>query len=467
MTDFAARLVDRGMTPDEANTKQRLFVRASEALGASGAGVARTFALFVPGRIEVLGKHTDYAGGRSLLCAAERGFCLVVRPRADDVVHVVDAATGMNVSVPLSNPAPASAEASAGKKAGAHCRQDVGSSFRRIAQQPSWAVYVSTVGGRLARNFPEARHGADIAFASDLPIAAGMSSSSALVTSVLLALAAVNDLAASDTWRTNIRSREDLAEYLGTVENGQDFRALTGDAGVGTFGGSEDHAAMLCCRAGELSQYSFCPVRHERQVPMPAGYVLTVAVSGVVAEKTGAARDLYNRASLASREVLSRWNRATGRQDPTLRAALDSADDAYERLFTLLPPDSGLRERLHQFDEETFVIIAQVGGLLAAGRVDAIGDLVDQSQRAAELGLWNQIPETTFLARSARELGAAAASAFGAGFGGSVWALVQRSAADDFCARWSERYAAAFGDRTAAAQFFTTNAGPSAIEMEL
>jgi len=30
--------------------------------------------IFVPGRIEVLGKHTDYAGGRSLVCATERGF---------------------------------------------------------------------------------------------------------------------------------------------------------------------------------------------------------------------------------------------------------------------------------------------------------------------------------------------------------------------------------------------------------
>ena len=45
---------------------------------------------FVPGRIEVLGKHTDYAGGRSLLCAVERGFCVTAVPRDDDVMRVVD-----------------------------------------------------------------------------------------------------------------------------------------------------------------------------------------------------------------------------------------------------------------------------------------------------------------------------------------------------------------------------------------
>ena len=46
---------------------------------------ARHSAFFVPGRIEVLGKHTDYAGGSSLVVAAEQGFCLVAAPR--DQLH--------------------------------------------------------------------------------------------------------------------------------------------------------------------------------------------------------------------------------------------------------------------------------------------------------------------------------------------------------------------------------------------
>jgi galactokinase len=50
--------------------------------------------------------------------------------------------------------------------------------------------------------------------------------------------------------------------------------------------------------------------------------------------------------------------------------------------------------------------------------------------------LGNQVPATMALARSARELGALAACSFGAGFGGSVWALVDRGIAGDFAARW-------------------------------
>ena len=255
MSECAARLIDAGMAPDEAVAKQTLFERACEALGASRHDDPPAWAVFVPGRIEVLGKHTDYAGGRSLLCAAERGICLVAQPRSDGVVRVHDIRSAATVSVRVFNPAepgsrsPAPSHTTAGSDVGVAV-----SGFGRVAQ-PSWRVYLSTVAGRLARNFPEARQGADIAFGSDLPMAAGLSSSSALVTALLLAMAATNDLRSTGVWRANVTGREDLAEYLGTVENGQDFRALEGDAGVGTFGGSEDHTAMVCCRAGELSQY--------------------------------------------------------------------------------------------------------------------------------------------------------------------------------------------------------------------
>jgi galactokinase len=79
----------------------------------------------------------------------------------------------------------------------------------------------------------------------------------------------------------------------------------------------------------------------------------------------------------------------------------------------------------------------------------------------ADKMLHNQIPETIFLARTAREMGAVAASAFGAGFGGSVWALVRRAAAADFAARLNAGYRSAFPDRIAA-EVFVTRAGPPA-----
>ena len=68
------------MSESEANAS--LFDLALSALESRGADVR---AWWVPGRIEFLGKHTDYAGGRSLLCATERGFAVVAVPRADSL----------------------------------------------------------------------------------------------------------------------------------------------------------------------------------------------------------------------------------------------------------------------------------------------------------------------------------------------------------------------------------------------
>ncbi len=74
------------------------------------------------------------------------------------------------------------------------------------------------------------------------------------------------------------------------IENGQTYKSLTGDGGVGTFGGSQDHTAILTSEAGHLKQYSFCPVRFERTIKLPEDCVFVIGVSGVVADKTGSAK---------------------------------------------------------------------------------------------------------------------------------------------------------------------------------
>ena len=65
-----------------------------------------------------------------------------------------------------------------------------------------------------------------------------------------------------------------------------------------------------------------------------------------------------------------------------------------------------------------------------------VGELSRESQVDAEVLLGNQIPETIALAGRARECGAFAACSFGAGFGGSVWALVERADAERFVRAW-------------------------------
>ena len=67
------RLIELGVSEQEAEAKAALFERADRALDKVHAESHR-WSIWVPGRIEVLGKHTDYAGGRSLVCALERGF---------------------------------------------------------------------------------------------------------------------------------------------------------------------------------------------------------------------------------------------------------------------------------------------------------------------------------------------------------------------------------------------------------
>src|SRR5690606_13226037 len=108
-------------------------------------------------------------------------------------------------------------------------------------------------------------------------------------------------------WREWVRCRSDLADYLGAVENGLDFRGLVGDLGVGTRGGSQDQTAILCARPGSLVQYGFGPVRFEREVPLPPGYTFAIACSGVRASKIGGARGAYNNAAATAAELLRLW----------------------------------------------------------------------------------------------------------------------------------------------------------------
>ena len=130
--------------------------------------------------------------------------------------------------------------------------------------------YPATVFRRVARNFPDARQGADLAFLERPAAGVGHEQFERVHGGRVPGHRGRQpSVGGRRPTRQAIATPEDLAGYLATVENGQSFGALTGDRGVGTFGGSEDHTAMLCCRAGELSQYSFCPVRHERQVPFP------------------------------------------------------------------------------------------------------------------------------------------------------------------------------------------------------
>lgn len=433
-----------GMSDGQAVMKAEALIACDRALDAIGAKGPR-WSVWVPGRLELFGKHTDYAGGRSLLCAVERGFVVRVSAREDPLVRAIDVSAGESCEASLDPTAP--------------------------GPDHGWGHYVATVGRRLGRNFPSADRGVDLAFSSDLPVAAGMSSSSALMIAVFVALAKSNELRSSEEFRREIFSREELASYLGCIENGEHFRSLEGDAGVGTFGGSQDHTAIMCSAPGRVIQYAFSPVRREAVYRMPPTHTFVVASSGLIAEKTAGARHAYNRAARMVRHILASWNAAEQRADATLADAVRSRDGAVDRLREVVAgagttefTPTALRHRLDQFVLEAFELIPAAGSAIARSDLEAWGPLADRSQQAAAEWLGNQVPETIALARLARSIGATAASSFGAGFGGSVWALIPAGTTADFARAWERAYAAEFPERAPHAAFFGSPAGPGAMQ---
>jgi len=262
---------------------------------------------WVPGRIEVMGKHTDYAGGNSLVCATSgRGMAMVSTFVAnDDKGNDGDGMKGTIMSVLPSGMEHHAATTAANyqvegrtvvhhtiniphEKDGTFIREEDGCSSQED-KPVDWTIYPTTVIQRLHQNFGLFSHsekegfGASsssssgghifIAISSNLPPASGLSTSSAFVTGLFLVLNSHLGLTNSGAYRDVIGDDSadstvyNLSTYLGNVENGRDYvtesAILKGtvQGGVGTFGGSEDHAAILMGRRNELRLLSFCPTR--------------------------------------------------------------------------------------------------------------------------------------------------------------------------------------------------------------
>jgi galactokinase len=437
-----ARLLDRGFGEEDARSRSALMSRAEAALRRLSGEPSR-WRWIVPGRLEVFGKHTDYAGGQTLVGALPRGFAVAARDRPDRRLRVIDAKRDELASIDLDDADP---------------------------PVRGWRSYVAVAARRLARNFPGAPLGADVAFVSDLPRAAGLSSSSALMVGIALALVRRGGLDARDEWAASIASPEARAEYLSCLENGQTYRGLDGAAGVGTEGGSEDHAAIVMGRAGLLAHLRFVPVRHLADVPMPATWRFVVGSSGVHADKAGAVRGRYNRAAQAAAALLEIWRRAAGGSPGSLAVALSGGAPAVARLRELVAhaepagfSRAELADRLDHFVRED-ARVAEAANAFAGEDRAQLGDLAHASQADAERLLGNQVPETIKLVELARACGAYAASSFGAGFGGSAWALIGSRDAEAFGREWMSAYRARYPHQ-ATATWFPATPAPAAIEL--
>jgi galactokinase len=412
--------------------------------------MTRTY--IVPGRVELVGKHVDYGGGRSLTCAIGFAMRATARPIGERVLRVRQRGSRDMVEVPIPPPS-----------------QNSPSSSAAPPPRARWSPYVTAVARRIGRDFPHAAGGVDVQIASTLPAAAGLSSSTALTIVLARAVVDATGLAANAVFAEYAGGSIAFAEYVAAIETGAPHGPFPGDAGVGVRGGAQDHVAILCAREGMVGQFSYMPVREEGWAPWPADHVLAIGVSGVRASKTGNVRADYNRAADAVRWLVRQWNQITGRDDATLAAALAGSDDAPDRIGTIARnargapvPAEYLVRRLAQFREECDVIVPGVADAFRARDLARLGVLVDRSQALAEHALENQVPETIALARLARAHGAVAASAFGAGFGGAVWAMVPRDAAEPFIAGWQAAYAEQFPSRSSRSRFLLTRPGAPA-----
>lgn len=393
---------------------------------------ADTRTLFVPGRIELFGKHVDYGGGPSLTCAVSAGISAEYEPLEKPVVEVEDLSTGRRTRVPLRRDA---------RPGGAH-----------------GGTYVSAVARRLARDFSPLKTGLRIRTTSTLPRSSGLSSSSAFVVLLARAIAEVNRLPERRAWKDHLTSPIAFAEYCGAMEMGGPWGPFAGDAGVGTRGGAQDHVAIVCNEAETVGAFRYLPAERVGKAAFPADWSLLVGVSGVRATKTGGALEDYNRASDVVRDLLALWNGDTRRLDQSLGSALRSSPDAPARLEAIAR-NAGeapwFLARIEQFRAETERIVPQALDAFARADAGLLGALSVESQQRAETALRNQIPETMFLARAAMAAGAHGASAFGAGFGGAVWAAVDTDRAEEVTAKWKASYAAAFPARAAKADWLT------------
>jgi galactokinase len=202
--------------------------------------------VWAPGRVNLIGEHIDYLGFPVLPMALRQRVEVTFEARADGVIRASSEPYGAREFEWREGLEPVAAG--------------------------DWENYLRAAAMAVSGKWGAGR-GIDATVTSNLPSAAGLSSSSALLTAFVLALLRANG------WSAGF---EDLMEIL---PEGEHF--------VGTRGGGMDHAAVLASRAGYASLVSFRPVA-VRHVPIPGDWAFLVADSGVRAEKSGAARERYN-----------------------------------------------------------------------------------------------------------------------------------------------------------------------------
>jgi len=401
------------VTPESGDRAAALMA----ALGCSGpAVVARA-----PGRANVLGEHTDYNGLPVLPFAIGR-----------DVLVGGCAATDGEIAIASTDARHPPRRYRAAGRIAPFPAGDWGN-YAKASTQALLDAGVTLPPGGLALRVD-----------GTIPVAAGVSSSSALVVALALAQLALAGVSFDPLA---------LAELL-----------AQGERYVGVLSGGMDQAAILLGRAGHVLRLDFFPLRC-RPVAVPAEAAFVVAHSLEDAAKSGRARGLYNQrvveCRLACAVLAERLQRSLAHLGalpsgdvldllPDVRSRAEVMQDArltdaeFARLVpatvTLADPDRFvLRRRVRHVLGEA-ARVADAERALAAGDLSAVGRLLDASHASGATDYESSTPAADALAGVARQGGALGARLMGAGFGGAVLALVERERTDALLATLDDRF---------------------------
>ena len=374
--------------------------------------------------MNLIGEHVDYCGLAVFPMAIPQAVWMLVRPRDDVKVRLVD------------------------------CRGDFPPAEfdlePEIAPAPvgEWGNYPRASAQALVGRVGPLR-GIDAALCSEIPSASGLSSSTALVVATALALLDRNDL---------------------PIEAGSLATLLAqGERYVGTQGGGMDQAIVLGARAGSAARVSFYPLRLE-YVRVPDDWRFVVASSLLPARKSGPARRAYNQLPREAGEALAIVAGRLG-ADGVAGAAASAwtharllAEFGAAHLVELgaeaLPPTL-LRRWRHVVTEAARVDDA-IAAMVSGDRT-RFGRLLSESHTSLRDDLEVSRPELDQLVELALEAGAAGARLTGAGFGGCIVALVAAEGEPAVRALLEERYYRPRGVRDSLpAHLFTAPPSPGA-----
>lgn len=351
-------------------------------------GHAPSHMYFSPGRVNLIGEHTDYNGGRVMPAAIDLGTYFGVRPNdAGDIRIVSDAFAGQH-SIPLDSPGQLEAEG-------------------------QWHDYVSgTVKEYSALGITG--QGLDIFVTGDLPRNSGLSSSASFTVGVAYLL--------NDLWSGEL-SRIDIVKMAKSVEN--NF--------IGLQCGIMDQFAVTMGRADHCIQLN-CETLEWALVPMTTdGYEIVITDSKVPRKLSESA---YNQRRMECEGALSKLNAEFG-IDYLCAATLDNV----ESCKALLSSPIELKRARHVVSEDLRVGLSEKA--LARNDLAQFGELMVASHNSLRDDYEVSCPELDLLVEAALEVpGVLGSRMTGAGFGGCTVSLVATDSVPEFTERVCGAYAA-------------------------